>query len=238
MLSFKSGKTPIAIIKGGKLNNELIFINNPNNKKEQIQEIEVHDGKIIVFPDPSRATRMYTGGPSGSGKSTTEANWVRQYSKMNPDNKIFLFKRDDDFDPAYIGIDIEDRISPKTDLNELSDSMLIFDDIAEIQDEVERVQTNFLLKDALKNGRKKNISVACSNHLLYDGNRTKDMLYQCDKLIIFPGSSNYMIENLCKKYVGMGKKAIDRLLSLPSRWVMISKKYPQYVVYETGAYIL
>ncbi len=238
MLTFKKGRTPIAIIKGGKLNNELLFINNPNNRKEQIQEIEVHDGKVIIFPDPSQATRMYTGGPSGSGKSTVEAKWVKQYQRMNPDNKVFLFKRDEEFDPAYFGLNVEDPINPKTDLNELRNSMLIFDDIAEIQDEQEREDTKHLLKDALKNGRKKNISVACSNHLLYDGNKTKDMLYQCDKLIVFPGSSNYMIENLCKRFVGMGKKAIDKLLRLPSRWVMISKKYPQYVVYENGAYIL
>ena len=116
--------------------------------------------------------------------------------------------------------------------------MLIFDDIAEIQDEVERIETNHLLKDVLKNGRKKGISVICSNHLLYDRNKTKDILYQCDKIIVFPGSSNYMIENLCKKYVGMGKNAIDKLLKLPSRWVLICKSYPQYVIYETGAYII
>ena len=238
MLTFKKGKTPIAIIKGGKLKNELIFINNPNNKKEQIKEIEIHDGKIIVFPDPSKPTRFYAGGPSGSGKSTVEANWVRQYQRMNPDNKIFLFKRDDTFDPAYFGIDIEEPISAKTDLDELEDSMLIFDDIEEIQDEEERANVKHLLKDALKNGRKKNISVTCSNHLLYDRNKTRDMLYQCDKLVVFPGSSNYMIENLCKKYVGMGKQAIDKVLRFPSRWVLINKSYPQHVIYETGAYIL
>lgn len=238
MLSFKTGNLPIAIIKGGKLRNELIFINNPNNKKDQIKEIEIQDGKLIIFPDPTKTTRLYVGGPTGSGKSTIIGNWVRQYSKMNPDNRIYIFKRDNEYDSAFHGLNIEDDISPKTDLTKMKNSIIIFDDIAEIRNENKRIDTKFLLKDTLKNGRKKGISVICSNHLLYDRNKTKDILYQCDKIVVFPGSSNYMIENLCKKYVGMSKTAIDKLLRLPSRWALINKSYPQYVIYETGAYII
>lgn len=238
MLSFDNG-TPIAIIKGGELNGELLYIKNPNNKiKEQIQEIVIPDGRLVVMPTPNKPSRMFTAGSTGSGKSTAEGSWVKQYHIMHPENPIYLFKRDGDFDPAYLGINVIEGEKISRNLRDYEDSMMIFDDIAEIPDVNLRKETKNLLIDVLKNGRKKGISVACSNQFIMDRSNTSNQLYQCDKIIIFPGSSNHQIRNMCKTYVGLSKNQIDKLLHLPSRWVLISRNYPQYICYETGCYII
>ena len=56
--------------------------------------------------------------------------------------------------------------------------------------------------------------------------------------MIFPKSGNrkgmvYALSNYC----GFDKKTIEKILTLPSRWVLIGKEYPMYVLYEKGCFL-
>jgi len=311
MLSFKSGR-PIAIIKGGKYNGKIVYVQNlydndgntntgddfdddepfdyttllshpvfqrmkkrqrmkeydriyrilngdvrPRKDDELLREVLKiknnkmlkdiklgRKGKMVPIPNPDReSTNYYTAGANGSGKSYNMGDWMRQYKKLFPKNKIYLFKRNSRPDPAFKGIkfvemDHEELVEDPLELEDLENCLLVFDDTARIRDKRVRELMNDLMLDALENGRKLHCSVACSNHLVADNKNTKIQLYESDILVVFPGSANAQISYVAKKYVGMDAKAIQKMLHLKSRWVLISKSYPQYVMYVKGVYIL
>jgi len=114
MLSIKDGK-PIAIIKGGKFDNTIIYIDdklkrpNKDTKKEYftrkhnvnsidtlhikpLDEVYVYDDGIIQpLPDFNNTQRIYISGPTGSGKSYYIRMWLKEYIKVFPDRPIYLF---------------------------------------------------------------------------------------------------------------------------------------------------
>lgn len=214
-------------------------------KKTSNKEINIYDrGVIYPMPDTTKlANNLYTAGPNGSGKSTAIAQWLKQYHKLYPKNDIYVFKRDSEPDLAFKGIefidvDLEEFADDPLELEDLRNSMLVFDDTARIRNEDINSAVKNLMLDALENGRKKHISVCVSNHLLADSTRTKTQLFESDIIVVFPGSSNAQINYVAKNYVGMSNSAIKKMLKLVSRWVLISKSYPQYVMYAKGAYFL
>lgn len=214
-------------------------------KSNIMNEITINDrGEIQPIPNINRqSNNVYAAGPNGAGKSTSIANWAEQYQKLFPKNKIHVFKRDTEDDLAFdnlkfIDEDLEDMIDDPYELDELSNSLLIFDDTSRIRNKEVNSAVKELMYDALENGRKKKISVCVSNHLVADKNNTKTQLYECDTLIVFPGSSNAQIRYVCGTYVGMSKKQINKLFKLRTRWILISKSYPQYIIYDKGVYIL
>lgn len=202
------------------------------------------EGKMMPIPDPDReATNLYIAGPNGSGKSYFLGQWMRAYRKIFPKNKIYVFKRSQRRDPAFKGIkfedvDHDDFVTDPYELDELRNSLLVFDDTSRIRDKKVCEGFKNLLMDALENGRKIHISVAVSNHLVADANRTKTQLYESDYLVVFPGSSDAQITYVAKTYVGMGYKAISKMLELPSRWILMNKSRPQHVIYIKGIYLL
>lgn len=239
MLSFESGR-PIAVIRGGKLDGDLLFICPPSGNN-RIEEVHIPDGKLIPIPEPNKSFRWYTGGCSGCGKSTACASFTKSYQKMYPKNKIYVFKRDTEPDPALKDLKfIEVNLNKETcySLNNYHNALLIFDDVGSLPDTKKRDQIVNLMRDALENGRKHRVSVCTTNHLLYDGNRTKVQINECPYITVFPGGSNHQIKSLCDRYIGMDSKAIDKLRHLPSRWVQIYNNFPQHVIYDTGAYVL
>lgn len=41
-----------------------------------------------------------------------------------------------------------------------------------------------------------------------------------------------------KKYCGLTPDQQNRIMRLPSRWALISRQFPSYVLHETGGYFL
>jgi hypothetical protein len=41
-----------------------------------------------------------------------------------------------------------------------------------------------------------------------------------------------------KNYCGFDNKTIDKILNLPSRWVLIGKQYPLYILHEKGVELI
>jgi len=100
-----------------------------------------------------------------------------------------------------------------------------------------KVQT---LRDSLlKRGRHEDISVVVTNHLLTNYKETRTILNEVNSITFFPKSgSSHGIQYMLKTYVGLAAKQIQRIFTLPSRWITVYKHYPMYVVYEKGIYLL
>jgi len=189
---------------------------------------------------------IYVCGPSGSGKSYWTAMYLKEYLKIWPDRKAYLFSRKD-YDPAFNNINNLNRIVINEEMikcpeqfkyTEFADSLVIFDDI----DTFEPIIKAFLMhivNDLLEMGRQDNVSVIRMSHLLNKGIETKTILNEMNSIVIFPhGSSFYAIEYCLRNYLGLSKEQIKKIHSLPSRWVEIFKNYPMTVLYEKGIYLL
>jgi len=260
MFSFNNGRA-VAKIKGGKYDGKIIHIDNGENeepttkskkgKKEKNDilgtDFEIDDGKLEIIPNLEQRETLYIAGPSGSGKSTFAAKYIQKYQKIFH-NPVYVFSRDNGGDkeinalnPIYIPI-TEDLLANPIDITEeMQDALILFDDCNTIQDDKVRKSVEKLINDILEVGRKLNIYIVVTSHLVIPNERkqARTIMNEMQVLTVFPKSgSSQQISYCLKTYFGLNKDQIEEILSLPSRQVTIYKTFPMFVVYDTGIYIL
>ncbi len=122
---------------------------------------------------------------------------------------------------------------------ECRNSICVFDDIDTIQPKKLAIACQALRNDLLQCGRKENIKVIATSHQLMNYKLTRDLLNSCNKIVFFPrGTSPYHITRFLLTYIGLDKKTASFVMKIPSRWIMIEKNYPSYLLYEHGCIIL
>jgi len=219
-------------------------------KSKFIKEIHFDNAILIPYPiDYKSREILYICGPQGSGKSYYAAQYIKQYLHKFPNRGAILFSRIQK-DKAFKGIkklyriDLEKLLDTDIDIkNDLKGSLCIFDDIEMMNKDIYKILES-LKNDIIKNGRdqeEKGNDIHCivTNHQCTDYRSTRDILNECTSITIFPRSSiPYNIKRLLNQYLGFDKKIIKKILSLNSRWVTIYIQYPQYVLYEHGAFLL
>ncbi len=215
-----------------------------NNLNEK--EIIINNGTLIPLPIVKKDQReiIYISAPSGSGKSTYTKMYALQYKEMFKKNRVILFSRLDkdksldEIKPIRIKLDrgiIEDPIK----IEELKDSLVIFDDCDTIQDTELKNAIIKLKNDLLECGRHTNTYMIITSHLLMNYKETRTTLNEATMVVLFPKSgSSYHISRFFKTYAGLDNKSIQKAINLPSRWIALNKTYPQYIMYSSGVYIL
>lgn len=186
---------------------------------------------------------MLCAGPANSGKSYTTAQFVKHYVNMFPDNKIILIsevnedKNYDDVDVFRIELN-EDLANNPFTLDELRDSLVIFDDTDTIPNKKIFNEVLSLKNQILQNGRHYNISICITAHQLMAGMKGVIQLNESEFVTVFPECcAGAQIEKYLKGYMSFGTKDIIKLMNLKSRWVTMYKASPNYVVHEHGVYI-
>ena len=204
------------------------------------------DGYLKVMPSMDAVQRYcaYVFGPSGSGKSTWISNYAECYKKSFPKNPVILFSRldkDESIDkinPTRIELTeelLDDPIKPE----DLPSCMTIFDDTDTIKNKKIRDEINELKNDLLETGRHNNINVVIVSHLATNYKESRIVLNESNYIVFFPKSgSTQQIMYVLTGYCGLGKKDIERIMNLQSRWVCLSRRYPMFCVYESGAFLL
>ena len=115
-------------------------------------------------------------------------------------------------------------------------SLCVFDDTHTFTDG-EKQLIKQLQTDCMHLGRSENIEMIITNHLLTEGQKTKNILNELTKLVIFPeGTNSYHLKYILREYFSCDKNKIDRIENVKSRWVCLSK-LPRYVVHERGIYL-
>lgn len=251
--NFKNGKM-IAVIKNNrKKGNKIVLVDaNDKNGYESISLPENEKFEPVVDPDGRSIT--YICGASGSGKSTLARSMIDKFHILFPESPIYMFSRLTK-DPAFDDLEskqILTRIPINNDLvekpvdiiNDMEEwSMIIFDDIDTITDKKQLAALNNIKSQILEIGRHKNLYLIVTSHLITTGDRnaTRTMMNEMSSLVIFPrgGGSAYQQRYALKNYLGMNNKQIDDILGTSdSRWVFISKNYPQYVLTEKQCYVI
>lgn len=251
-INFDDDGKMVAMIKNKKKVKELVFID--SNNRKGIKKIKLHDDdKFVPVLDPENRSIVYICGASGSGKSTFARVLVDNFHTLFPDSPIYMFSRLSS-DPAFddlekkkilirIPIDnniIESNIDVVNDIEE--GSMVIFDDIDTISDKKIMNVLNNIKLQILEIGRHKKIYCIVTSHLINtnDRNGTRTMMNEMSNLVIFPkgGGSVYQQKYCLKNYLGLSNDQIANILETSdSRWVLISKNYPQYILTEKRIYM-
>jgi len=259
MFSLSDNGKPIARLDLGNKKVEILSIVDPDDPKYKSKgqvftrypEKGVLAKPLVPLPDPNSRFVSYIAGPAGSGKSTYASSLATQFRKIHPDKKIFIFSRTEaDKDPAYeklkpIQIDIDEDLllNPIDITKEMSENgcLIIFDDCETIHNEKLKREIQKLIMDGLEIGRKLNLNMIITNHLILPNNKAfgRVLLNEIQSLTVFPKSgSAKQIKYALNEYFGLDNKQLKELFTLNSRWVTVSKTFPQYVLHARGAYIL
>lgn len=221
--------------------------------KSGTHSIEIHDG-IAFQPIPSvheeKRDIYYIAGASGSGKSYIARTIANNYKKMFPEREIYLISKLD-YDETLDKMDVPPkRIDYTTlkdnplDINELSNSLIIFDDYDTITPKKDLDAVLNLINDIAIMGRKHheeqgNISMLCLTHYLTNYKSTRLILNEANFFIIYPQATSYhALYYLLNTHVGMTKEDIKKMKKLNSRWVLIHKNFPQYMLSQHNCKIL
>jgi len=247
MFNLKKGDKTIFKIKGGAYNGTKIKLNSDKSKKGDVNQIIVEDGLCQQVPSYKERDTLYICAPSGAGKSTYLAAFAKEYKKKYPNNNLILIspKKDDEIlnklNPIHIRIDESNFIDSDTalSLDELSDSLVMFDDTEAIADK-KLLEAVVALRDRLLTlGRSKKISVAITSHLVMNNRITRIPITESQFFIYFPGGGlTYQVNRYLKNYCGLSNKQIENINAIPSRWICLHKNYPMYIIAKDSAYIL
>ena len=208
-------------------------------------EYNLSDGSHFEMMPPIKGShRFIIQGMTGSGKSTKVKEYADKYHRMYPARKIFLFSQHES-DPIYDKIDYftqvkidEEMVNDPITLEELKDSLVVMDDVDNIQNTKISQALIKLINDLNCNGRHHNISVIVTLHILMNYQKTKSLLSDISGALLFLTGSKYAITRYLKQYAGLDADQIKRITSLKSRWFYVSLTVPQYVISEYSAFII
>lgn len=245
MLSFSKGANgvPIAINSDA----DIIYVDSVDN---DLEKNEVKAKNLSILPNYNSTQReiLYMAAPSGSGKSTLAANYADFYRKLHPKHDIYLFSKVEN-DPAFKGIKRlytikadESLLEDGIDTKELSNSLVIYDDIDTVNDKNLYKMLTANMIDILETGRHRNTSVVITSHLINGNDRakTRSVLNESHKIVIYPKTTSWhSVKYFLKNYVGIeDKEMLEYIKGLKSRWVLVHKNHPQYILHENGAKII
>ena len=124
--------------------------------------------------------------------------------------------------------------------NELAQNWIIFDDTESILNKDVNKRVEKLRNECLQQARHENLNVVTVSHELMNGGKTKPLISNSSHICIFPKAGNTsQIARFLKTYISLPPDEIEKITKkLDSRWVLICKKAPMYVLYSNGAYII
>jgi hypothetical protein len=215
---------------------------NINVDHTKICEINTLPNELIsIIPSDKPENLLITGG-KGLGKSSLTARYAFEYKNKFPERMIYLFTRMPD-DIAYDGVELEE-IVVNDDVKEsglvfedMHNSLVIFDDMDNVTNKPLFKWVHALMDESITCGRKENIHVIYISHMIMDYKRTRNILNEADKVIFFNGMGTYQITDFLKRYAGLDKDQIKRILALEG-WVCLSRSFPMYIIYSKGLFML
>ena len=203
--------------------------------------------------------RLMITGASGSGKSTVIGRILDQLVKNKPrpteedirqgelPGQIIIFSaidKDPPLDKPRRGIeplrmDLTNSDILELDWEDFKQSIVIFDDIEFYHNKKVNKKLLDLRSAMFERSRHAETDLISVSHLALSGAVNRTVKSEMTGLFVFPQhTQSHQIKQMLKIYLGLNEDQIQRIISLPSRYVFISNHSPHYVVYRYGVYLL
>lgn len=236
----------IAEVKGSRHKGTVLYCKQKKEPSETLSQIALPLSatfKPLYTSHEGYPNRYLISGPSLCGKSFFAWMIAEDYKRQFPKNPIYLLSavdRDPNLDKVKpTRIDCNEKIvDDPIQLNELKNSLVIFDDIDAFPNKDISKALNHLRDTIMTTGRHENIAVISTTHLLLEGDKSKKAITQAFTFVIFPSTGGeYHATELLKRYMGYKKDKIQQITSVLSRWVLINR-VPRYILHEKGAFMI
>jgi len=210
-------------------------MNNFNKKNIKLNDMKE---KFMIYPAENE--RVFIAAKSGAGKSSIASLYMYEYKNKFPENDILLYSPHDN-DTCYhknnfIKQNLE-NIDEDIDLNHISNSLIVFDDMDNLIDKQHQKKVNAYIHNILCNGRKYGISCVILAHSLMNYHETRTILNECQRVVFFTSGSKYHTTRFLKIYGGCDNETIKYITNVKSRWVCFSY-VPNYIITENEVKIL
>lgn len=200
---------------------------------------------INIIPNATKREVLYVVGKSGSGKSYFIAKYCHAYNILFPENDIYFISAKDLVEDGEVFDNVKNmKQLDLTDLELMKDltqinasvhfknSLVVFDDVEGFDKNITKY-VDLLLENLLELGRSTHTYIILARHTFYDAKKTKKILNELDKLVIFNKTINrFAFDYLCKNYLSFDKKQIYKILNSNGRWTLISLTVPEYYISE------
>jgi hypothetical protein len=207
------------------------------------KDIQIPDGCFVPLPKQHEREIDFIAARSGAGKTTVAAKLIKVFHKINPKSPIIIFSRAPiENDPALAGIpmnqiNLEELPTVSIDITRdvPMGSMIVFDDTDTIQDNQIKKIVDGIMTDIMEVGRKLKLYTIITQHLILgnDKKKSRTIMNECQYFTCFPKAcSAQQIKYALNSHFGFCNKEIQKILDTDSRWVRISKEYPQYIMSE------
>ena len=238
--AFKKGLEPDQLVGETALGKQLYErILADASKSQNIDLSDEGQFQLIPSPDPKKREVFYIAGASGSGKSYIAKGIAEYYHKLFPKRNMYLISKleeDSTLDKVkeLNRIPIESFIEDYPQLEEFSDSLIIFDDFDTFTGDAEKV-IHKLIDDLATMGRHTNTTMLVLSHYLTNYKKTRLILNEATHVVVYPQATSFhALTYLLKTHVGMSRDDIRDLKKM-GRWVCIYKHYPQWLISSTHA---
>ena len=205
-------------------------------------------GKLEPLCNPKVVEKVLISGISGSGKSTFASNYIKNYLKIkqNRNNNFYIVSSVDEdevldrLEPERL--DPEEIAEDGIDLDELEDSIILFDDIGTIQPKSVRKVIEGARDHIAEVGRHNRTSLINISHLITNHHESRRILNEAQSIVLFPKSNSRAIKKYLAEYQNFDRDLIKRCLNLKSRWFMI--KLPpsgvpvSIIIHEKGSFVV
>lgn len=217
-----------------------------NEDEEGLDKLRLQDESVFFpsipdFKKDEQVDRVYVCGETGCGKSSFIAEYLVRFLDIYPKATILLFssKKDDkclDKFKQVIRVNIDDDIfhNPYTLVEISSNSkptLCIFDDIEDFPNKKINKEVERLRDEIMRNGRSYGIYSIFVHHNPTDYKATRNMIFEANKVVIFPkrsgkGTYNYLLD----KKLLISKEHIELINNLKSNYVCIVKQIPKCII--------
>jgi len=240
---FKRTKKTIGI-RFNKKRNFVSFIE--RNSKDFINDEDLN----MLLPLLNKRSCIYINGPSGVGKSYFCNKYCELYSKLNPDNKVYLVSHITD-DPAFqelvdkkivIRINIDETDFSQVTKKEIKNSLFIFDD-TDLLRGIRGDNLQYFKERLLEIGRHQNASLLITSHTFSNYQKTRRILNEITIFVLFTTVNwNKPLINAIQNYISIDKGLIKKIYNYASkqndkdqnRWVAIFVNHPRVCLFQRG----
>jgi adenosyl cobinamide kinase/adenosyl cobinamide phosphate guanylyltransferase len=188
---------------------------------------------------------LYVSGASGSGKSFYASSYIKEYVKMFPKNDVYIVSsidKDEQLDKIKnvrrIKLDEKFYETPFT-IEDFRDTLVVYDDTEMIANNMIQEKITNILNLILTTGRHTNTFAINTSHVTNGGHRTKLILLESHSVTLFLATmGDKALKYFLETSFGFGKKQIDKIRNLDSRWITVCRTIPVSVIHENGIFIL